>query len=198
MKGDMVVAENLADVEAMLAARKPSLVKEWKMADFEGATLRKHDETTIMRGMQAFVKARCNQCHVVAGHGIKNLGPDLSDVAKRYKGMKLLQQMLEPSTEINKKYQNYQFITDDGKLVAGVVVKETRGEYHVITNLLNPNSVTRLKKKAVDEKIVSKISPMPQGLLNVLTKDEILDVTAFLEAGGYKLPGHLQKHHQHP
>ena len=30
---------------------------------------------------------------------------------------------------------------------------------------------------------------MPAGLVNVLTKDEILDLHAFLEAGGFQAPG---------
>ncbi|MEO2012741.1 MAG: PVC-type heme-binding CxxCH protein, partial [Fuerstiella sp.] len=78
MKGDIVVANDLSEVESMLAARKPAIVQEWKLTDFEDVNV-KDDEETIMKGMQAFVKARCNQCHVVAGHGI-NLGPELTDV----------------------------------------------------------------------------------------------------------------------
>ena len=39
---------------------------------------------------------------------------------------------------------------------------------------------------------------MPPGLANVLTKQEIIDLLSFLEAGGYQLPAHLQhQHHQH-
>ena len=34
MNGEMVVAKDLADVEAMLAARQPAIVKEWTLADF--------------------------------------------------------------------------------------------------------------------------------------------------------------------
>ena len=195
MKGDMVVAEDLADVEAMLAARKPTVVKEWTLADFPKINV-KHDEQSIMRGMQAFEKARCNQCHVVAGHGIK-LGPDLTDVAKRLKGDKLLQQILEPSSEINKEYQTYQFLLTNGKLVSGVVAKEDQSGYDVITNLLIPTGVTKVRKQDVDEKITSKISAMPNGMANVLTAEEIQNVLAFLESGGYKLPKHLQHKHKH-
>jgi hypothetical protein len=37
---------------------------------------------------------------------------------------------------------------------------------------------------------------MPEDLLNMLTKEEIADIVAYLEAGGYKLPKHLEgKHH---
>jgi len=142
-----------------------------------------------MRGMQAFVKARCNQCHQVQGHG-ENLGPDLTDVAKRYKGRKLLQQIIEPSSEINKKYLTHQFLMASGKRLSGVVVREDRRSVHVITNLLTPKAITRIRKRDIDERFPSKLSSMPQGMLDVLTKDEILDLVVFLEDGH-----HLLKHH---
>ena len=194
MKGEIVVAKDLKDVESMLAAREPNIVKEWKMTDFAEIPPAEYDEEIVMRGMQAFMKGRCNQCHVVAGHGI-NLGPDLTKIAERFKGKKLLLQILEPSSEINKKYQNYQFVIKNGQIIPGVVVKEDAANYHVVTNLLAPKAVTRVRKKNVDEKIVSNISPMPQGMLNVLTKEEILNMLVFIETGGYKLPSHLK--HQH-
>lgn len=198
MNGEIVVAEDLADVEAMLAAREPRLVKQWAMADFQdfAEVARDHEEQVVMRGMQAFVKARCNQCHVVAGHGV-NLGPDLTESIKKYKGEKLLQQMLEPSREIHEKYRNHQFFLDSGEVISGVIVKQEPAEYHVLTNLLTPKVVTRVPKEAIDEMIASKISPMPEGMLNVLTKDEILDLVAFVESGGYQLPDHLKHKHHH-
>ena len=195
MKGDMVVAKTLAEVDSMLAATKPKIVKEWKLSDFEEVTIQ-DDEETAMKGMQAFVKARCNQCHVVAGHGI-NLGPDLTDVSKRFKGKKLLQQILEPSSEINKKYQNHQFIMKTGKILSGVVVDESPAELKVVTNLLNPNAFVRVKRNEVEDQIPSRISAMPTALANVLTKNEILDLVSFLQTGGYKLPEHLKKVHDH-
>ena len=195
MNGIMVVARDLADVPAMLAARKPSQVKEWKLKDFAGASF-KHDEKAVMRGMQAFMKARCDQCHAIAGHGI-NLGPDLSDVAKRHKGQKLLQQILEPSTEIGEKYASFQFILKSGKILTGVVARENSNVFAVITNLLSPKDVTRIRKKDILRKVPAKLSPMPRGLANTLSREEIIDLVISLEAGGYKLPGHLKhKHHK--
>lgn len=195
MKGLLVVGKDEAEAKALLAARKPTIVKEWKMDDFNSFTT-KHDEKSIMRGMQAFMKAQCHQCHKVAGHGI-NLGPELKDVAKRFKGTKLLQQIIEPSTEVNEKYRVTQFVLGDGRVVAGVIVKETRREYHVVTNLLTPKVITKLRRRDIDEKIPARLSPMPQGLLNTLTKTEITDLVGFLEAGGYQLPDHLKKKHDH-
>jgi putative heme-binding domain-containing protein len=193
-----VVAEDAAAAEALLAASQPQVVKEWTMADFaDFARLsRPHEEATVTRGMQAFVKARCNQCHVVAGHGI-NLGPDLAESVKQLRGEELLRQMLEPSSKIHEKYQNHQFATRDGRLVMGVIMKEDAVAYQVATNLLTPHSLTTIRKEDVEEKIASRVSPMPVGLLNVLTKDEILDLHAFVESGGFQLPAHLKHRHQH-
>lgn len=196
MKGNMVVADDLAKVDSMLASVQPTVVKEWKMADFDEIKI-VDDEATAVKGMQAFVKARCNQCHVVAGHGI-NLGPDLTDVAKRFQGRKLLQQILEPSTDINRKYQNHQFVLKSGRVVAGVIVDESPQEFKVVTNLLNPNAFVRVKRSQIEEQIPSSVSAMPAGLANVLTQAEILDLIGFLQTGGYKLPDHLKYgEHQH-
>ncbi len=198
MNGVMVVAKDPASAEELLAASQPKIVKQWTMADFAdfAKLARRPDDATVARGMTAFVKARCNQCHIVAGHGV-NLGPDLAESVKKLQGEELLRQMLEPSAKIHEKFQNYQLFTRDGRVITGVIVKEDKRRFHVATNLLTPNTLTTVLKKDVEEKIASKISPMPVGLLNVLTKDEILDLHAFVQSGGYKLPQHLQHRHQH-
>jgi putative heme-binding domain-containing protein len=196
MNGVMIVAKDQASADALLAASRPKIIREWTMADFAdfAKLARRHDEETVMRGMQAFVKARCNQCHVVAGHGV-NLGPDLAESVKQLKGEELLRQIIEPSSKIHEKFQNYQFVTTEGRIVLGVIVKEDRARYHVATSLLTPETLTTIRKRDVEEKSASTISPMPAGLVNVLTKDEILDLHAFVESRGLKLPAHLKHHH---
>src|SRR5262249_61524164 len=149
------------------------------------------------RGMAAFMKARCSQCHVIAGHGV-NLGPDLAESVKRLQGRKLLQQIIDPSSEINEKFQTTQFVMHDGRTISGVVTKDEPDEFCVMTNLLTPQVVTRVPKASIDQRVASKISPMPAGLANVLTKDELIDLVSFLETGGFQLPAHLQHGHSHP
>jgi putative heme-binding domain-containing protein len=191
MNGVMVVVRDLSEVDSMLAAARPPLVREWTMADFAGigTAARGHDEPTLMRGMQAFVKGRCNQCHVIAGHGV-NLGPDLVESIKTLRGEELLRQLIEPSSKIHEKFQNTQLATSDGRVVTGVIVKEDSDVYQVATNLLAPHTLTLIRKADVEAKVASTVSPMPEGLLNILTRDEVLDLLAFLEAGGYHPPGH--------
>jgi putative heme-binding domain-containing protein len=194
MQGQMVVAANTEESQKLLDEyRAVNFVKLWTIDDFETVNV-KRDETTVMRGMKAFIKAQCLQCHEAGGHGVA-LGPDLSKVSERFKGKKLLAQLLEPSQEINPEFQTYQFVLDDASLVTGVIVDETETEYRVVTNPLKPDATTRIPKNVIEEKLPSKVSAMPEGLLNVLTQQEILDLIGFLESGGLQLPDHLEHHH---
>ena len=195
MNGVMVVAENEQAAQSLLAASQPKVIKQWTMADFTDVakSLVAADDRAIERGMSAFVKANCHQCHVVSGHGI-NLGPDLSESVKTLKGEELLLQIIEPSSKIHEKFRSYQFLTNEGRVFTGVIVKEDKRAYQVATNLLTPNSLTTINKKDIDEKSESKNSSMPTGLLNVLTKEEVLDLVSYLEAAG-KLPSHLKHEH---
>jgi len=43
-----------------------------------------------------------------------------------------------------------------------------------------------VRKRDVQSRAASKLSPMPEGLIDVLTRDEILDLLAFMESGGRK------------
>ena len=190
MNGLMIVASDPGEVDSMLAGARPPIIKEWSMADFADFAAIAHppDETAQLRGMQAFVKARCNQCHVVAGHGV-NLGPDLARSVQTLKGADLLRQVLEPSSKIHEEFQNHQFALTDGRVVTGVIVKDERGALEVSTNLLTPHTTIRIRKNQIEERAALKISPMPEGLSNVLTRDEVLDLLAFLESGGSKVHG---------
>lgn len=43
-----------------------------------------------------------------------------------------------------------------------------------------------MKKSDIKSRGFSKISPMPEGLINILSQEEILDLLALLESAGRK------------
>jgi putative heme-binding domain-containing protein len=184
MKGEMVVAETSEQAKALLAdARKEArFVRNWKVDDL-AADAEKLSGRSFLMGKKIFAAARCTLCHSVDGNGVK-LAPDLTEVAKKYKGVKLLQQVLAPSTELNEKFRTYQFLMVDGRVLSGTIFKEEPDAYQVIPNLLNPNRVVTIPKNQVDEKIPSKLSSMPEDLLNGLNREQILDLLAYMQAGG--------------
>ncbi|NND96454.1 MAG: hypothetical protein HKN47_03890, partial [Pirellulaceae bacterium] len=83
----------------------------------------------------------------------------------------------------------------DGRVISGVIAKNSKKELQVMTNLLTPKILTSVPKDAIDEQLKSKISAMPKGLLDVLTKEEIGDLMTFLQSDGFQLPEHLKKMH---
>ncbi|MDG2382142.1 MAG: GDSL-type esterase/lipase family protein [Pirellulaceae bacterium] len=194
MKGEIIVTDDIKNVNSILASRQQAtFVKDWTLDDFPTVEI-PTTQATVMRGMAAFIKARCNQCHLVAGHGIE-LGPELTKVSERFKGQKLLRQILEPSQEIHEKYRTYVIEQEDGRLLTGMIQKEDEEQINLVTNLLNPTAVTLIPKRKIADRSASKISSMPADLLNGLTRNEILDLLTYLEAGGYQLPHHLKHNH---
>ncbi|MEQ1825003.1 MAG: PVC-type heme-binding CxxCH protein [Pirellula sp.] len=194
MNGEMIVGRNERELEELKAASLPKIVREWTMKDFAevGEKLPASvDETAIMRGFQAFAKAKCQQCHVASGHGVK-LGPDLAETVKKTKGKQLLQQILEPSAEIHPQHTTYMFLLGSGEVISGIIEKEDDQAYFVRSNLLLPQ-ITRVAKSEVEEKKVSKLSTMPAGLVDIMTKPEILDLLRYLESGPAKLMDHEHK-----
>ena len=180
MKGIMVVADDLSKVDEMVAASRPKVVQEWKMSDFADYKTPAPSDDRMTRGMTAFAKANCNQCHVLGGRGV-SLGPELKGLTKKYKDAKLLQQLLEPSSEINEKFQTHKFLMADGRVYSGVIAKDSKRSIRIIPNLLTPNKFQDVDKSGIDERFKSKVSAMPTGLLDVLTKDEIDDLMTLLE-----------------
>jgi putative heme-binding domain-containing protein len=198
MNGNMIVGRDEKEIESLRMSTLPKIVRQWAMSDFEGlgakVTGAESDPMAVMRGMQSFTKANCTSCHQVAGHGV-NLGPTLSESIKKLQGAILLRHILEPSWEIHPNYKVMQYMLEDGRTVSGVVAKEEDNSVRIITNLLTPDRMTTIAKKDIEESKVSALSAMPTGLIDVLTKEEILDLLHYLESGPLPLMNHDEKKH---
>ena len=48
----------------------------------------------------------------------------------------------------------------------------------------SPWTVTKISKDQIESHTKTQLSTMPKGLLNTLTKEDILDLLAFLEVAG--------------
>jgi len=51
------------------------------------------------------------------------------------------------------------------------------------TDMLQPAKLLRIPRTKIEEMVPSRTSMMPAGLLDTLTRDEILDLMAFLLSG---------------
>jgi putative heme-binding domain-containing protein len=130
------------------------------------------------KGAEIYAKAQCAKCHRFGNVG-ESGGPDLSSVSKRFMRKEILHAILYPSHIVSDQYRAKTVITDKGRQYTGIVAPAAAGE---ITILLPDGKKITLAEKEIDETVPSKISVMPQGLLDTLTLEEISHLFAFLGA----------------
>lgn len=86
--------------------------------------------------------------------------------------------------KINEKYSTYLFDMESGQVVTGLIVGETPELVKVVENPLASTEPKLLRKAEISGRKQSPVSLMPRGLLDRLTREEILDLVAYIAAGG--------------
>ena len=177
--------QDFTALQSQFGNEPASVIQKWKLDDFAEIDATPTEETVSI-GMQAFVKAACYKCHMSEAGG-QELGPTLDQVVRKYPREKLLQHMLEPSVEINEKFQAHIFLLIDGRSLTGIIVSESDDQIELMPDLLKPEELTTILKADIDEQVQAKLSPMPEGLLDVLTKKEIEGLVAYVDSVGFQL-----------
>jgi putative heme-binding domain-containing protein len=135
------------------------------------------------KGRKMFSAAACYACHRFGNAGGMT-GPDLTGAGGRYSPHDLLDQIINPSKEINEQFSPIIVTKKDGTTLSGVIVNLNGDKVTVNTDLSDPNQRVDIDRKAVTSIEPSKISPMPPMLLSMLNKDEILDLLAYVLSSG--------------
>ena len=157
-------------------------VKDWKMDDLQPSLDEVAKGRSFASGKATFAAAQCLACHRFGSEG-GSVGPELTAVSSRFTRRDILESILEPSKVLSEQYQNIIFTKKDGDDVIGRIAEETDQKVVVITNPLTQARV-EVMKSDIEKRVASKISPMPEGLVNMFTKSEILDLIAYMESGG--------------
>ena len=156
------------------------VVKEWSLADLlTDVTQENLSGRDLQRGRAVYRGAQCYTCHRIGRTG-GTLGPNLTAVAARYSSRDVLEAIIEPNKVVADPYRTTLFFMSDGRQISGQIVDLGRREIEVRTNPLQPFESVRLKESEVEEMRLSNVSLMPAGLVNHLTRDEILDLMAYL------------------
>lgn len=134
-------------------------------------------------GKAMFTATSCIACHHFAGDG-GNIGPDLTGSGSRYTMRDFMENIVEPSKVISDQYGSHQIEKKDGSLVLGRIVAEQTDKLLVMTSPFAPNALTSVPANEVKSKKDYAISMMPPGLINILNKEELLDLIAYVMSGG--------------
>lgn len=126
-------------------------------------------------GEELFSRATCVNCHQVGKNG-QSIGPDLTNMAKRFTRREILESILHPSHVVSDQYASKKVLTLSGQVHIGMVSKVNNG----IEVRDSQNQVTTIDNNEVDTILPSRSSIMPSGLIDDLTMQEVGNLMAYL------------------
>ncbi|MCH8829459.1 MAG: HEAT repeat domain-containing protein [Planctomycetes bacterium] len=193
-----------ADPQRYLAAHKLTIKddllkligksREWKLGDLLQFVKPLQHGRSFEVGQNAFTVANCVACHRMGKLG-RQFGPDLTKLdPKKRNAEHILRSLISPSEKIEEKYRSNVFVLESGKVVTGMVVEETATTVKVIENPLAKSKPIVIRKSDIEQRKKLTKSIMPIGLGSRLTREEILDLIAYVFAAGDKKHKIFMKH----
>ncbi|MHC4877620.1 MAG: PVC-type heme-binding CxxCH protein [Planctomycetota bacterium] len=180
---DAYLAENPIAEPTEIAEVRP-FVRDWKFEELD-RELQELKGRSFASGKQLFTKIACFNCHQMNGVGGR-VGPDLGKLDGKKDLAHIVRSLTDPSKEIDKKFQAWVVVTDDGKQYVGMAIGE---DDKTLTLMPNPLGIENcepvvIQKSEIDIRQASPISLMPEKLLNTMTIEEIRDLLAYLQSRG--------------
>ncbi len=123
---------------------------------------------------RALFKQICQTCHQLYGEGAK-VGPDLTG-ANRANMDYLLTNIVDPSAVVDKDFRMSIILLDDDRIVNGLVTAETDRT----VSLQSATEALTIDKDAIVSRKITENSPMPDGLMDTLSSDQIRDLIGYL------------------
>ncbi|MDX2036565.1 MAG: hypothetical protein SFX72_07930 [Isosphaeraceae bacterium] len=130
------------------------------------------------RGRVVLTKARCLECHRFGNEGA-GVGPDLTTLSSRFGSREILEAIVDPSKVVSDQYKSITAATEDGRVVTGMPIA---GRPDELTLLQPDGSKATIPLARVEERKESRLSVMPEGLLNAFGYQEIGDLLALFQA----------------
>ena len=123
---------------------------------------------------QALFETNCSSCHVMYGKGGR-IGPDLTGSDRKNLNY-LLENIIDPSSVVAETFQTSVIRLEDGRLLTGVISEQNDRTLKLQTK---EQSLT-LDRSTIEKTKRTKLSLMPDGLLDPLTIDQKRDLIGFL------------------
>jgi putative heme-binding domain-containing protein len=191
---EQLPAEEKADIESLLANATPpvsplaaigsrAFVKEWTLEELTPIVANGLQNRDFAKGRKLFGEVACFACHRFSNEG-GALGPDLTGVAGRFSSRDLLESILDPNKEVSDQYAPIVVTTTEGEQVTGRIMNLAVDNIMISVNMFDPNEIESVDRTKVESIEPSKVSMMPEGLLHLLNKDEVLDLMAYLLSRG--------------
>lgn len=184
MNGTLAVVQDVEAYLASHAAQKAPQMTEWKIEELTPALTKLNSGRDWRRGQELFTQLSCASCHRIGNEGA-TFGPDLTSVFAQFQNdpRAVLQQILEPSLVISNAYRAFDFELADGEEISGLIVKDD-GQSLTVQSGASAALTHTFAKAQIKTQQPQRSSLMPVGLLNQSSAEDILDLLAFIKAGG--------------
>ncbi|MGI9446875.1 MAG: c-type cytochrome [Pirellulales bacterium] len=154
----------------VVGAEREHLIKKYKKLCNPAAIA----AADASRGRAVFQKT-CAACHVLYGEG-GNVGPELTG-ANRANLDYILLNSVYPSLDVPYAYRTVSVLTVDGRVVNGVLAEEDDTKI-VLRTPEQPRVV--IAKDDIDFRKISRQSMMPDGQLDAMKPQEVIDLVKYL------------------
>jgi putative heme-binding domain-containing protein len=134
----------------------------------------------VRRGQMVFnsTKAACASCHAIGYLG-GHLGPDLTRIGQIRTGRDLLEAVVYPSASFVRSYEPVLVTTIHGDDSSGLLRRDDPDEVVLATG---PETEIRIPRDEIAAIRPGNLSVMPGGLDEQLSRQELADLLAFLQA----------------
>lgn len=167
------LAARVARLTADLPAEDARLA-ELLEARRQGFRKAANDDQLSASGESVYAK-RCANCHRLGNRGQK-IGPELDGVWSRG-GDRLLEDILDPSRNVDQAFRTTLVTTRDGRVVQGLALRE-EGETLVLADA--EGKELRVALADVEERSVAGLSPMPGNWGDQLSEVELYALVSYL------------------
>lgn len=132
----------------------------------------------VRRGEAVFRSeaAGCIKCHRVGNDGV-DFGPALTEIGTKLARQALYESILDPSAGVSFGYEGWNVETRGGEEVFGILASETTAELVI---KLQTGVLVTLPKSHVVRREQQKLSIMPGGLGQILTRHQLVDLVEYL------------------
>ncbi|MDG2359286.1 MAG: plastocyanin/azurin family copper-binding protein, partial [Planctomycetaceae bacterium] len=184
----------VSDVDAYLAKNpiiEPTevgevrpFVRDWKFEELSEQVASMKNRS-FSNGKKLFTTVACFACHKMKEVGGR-VGPDLAKLETKKDRLHVLKSIIDPSKDIDRKFQGWVVVTDAGKQFTGMKVSEDEKSVKLMPNPLGIENCEPIviAKDMIEIMQPSPISLMPAKLLNTMSLEEVLDLVAYIDAKG--------------
>jgi quinoprotein glucose dehydrogenase len=161
-------------VKQKLAAYQASKSKDDPLAEYRETLMGGHTRT----GKKIFFDrpdAQCVRCHKIDGQG-GDVGPDLSHIGSQKNREYLLESIVLPNKQIAQGFDSVLVTLKNDETYAGVLKSENADQ--VVIN--SPQTGLMTIRKADIQARQKALSPMPEGIGAILSKQDIRNLVEFL------------------